>query len=105
MSAIHSIKSTYCRSQSVFKIFQRIKMSFFFWKMVPNIEKKTMTPQQFLFSCLLFLFQQHILFHDSSTPKKSGCVLHNYVYIEKKEKFRIIKAPDSEKEKSPPVLN
>ena len=46
MSAIHSIKSTYCRSQSVFKIFQRIKMSFFL-ENGAKYRKKTMTPQQF----------------------------------------------------------
>ena len=86
MSAIHSIKSTYCRSQSVFKIFQRIKMSFFLENGAKYRKKKLWHPNNFLFSCLLFLFQQHILFHDSSTPKKSGCVLHNYVYIEKKKK-------------------
>ena len=83
MSAIHSIKSTYCRSQSVFKIFQRIKMSFF-WKMVPNIEKKLWHPNNFLFSCLLFLFQQHILFHDSSLPKKK---ILGAFYIKKMKNF------------------
>ena len=104
MSAIHSIKSTYCRSQSVFKIFQRIKMSFFLENGAKY--KKLWHPNIFFVFLPFFCFSSISYFMIVPSHKKilGAFNKHKYVYIKKNESFVSLRHLIQRKKKKSPCV-